>query len=222
MRRQQSVGRALELNPALGEAWVERALTADNAVQAEELFRKGLALAPNYGQGYAIFSDFLFGQYRKGEAIEMIDRALAIDPRAPGLHVRKAFLVMVTSSDVAAHDHLLEEALALKPQFQPALYALAVSRWEYAGRFADALLIAEKAIALDPESSDNRELAALIYLDVDDPVAAANVLADQAGGTGSKGRDRSVSGRHAACGAAQHRRSGEKRPCSAASRSPAR
>ena len=82
--------RALELNPALGEAWVERAWLARLAdpVKAEELYRKGLALAPSYGAGYAYFSGFLFSEYRKGEAIEMINRARQIDPLTPDLHLQ--------------------------------------------------------------------------------------------------------------------------------------
>ena len=84
MEVNKALDRALELNPALGEAWVERAwLTrrfTHDLVKAEELYRKGLALAPSYGAGYADFSGFLYSEYRKGEAIEMINRARQIDP----------------------------------------------------------------------------------------------------------------------------------------------
>ena len=174
----QALDRSLELNPALGEAWVERASLNTDPVKAEELYRKGLRLAPNYGVGYMRFSEFLFDRYRKGEAIEMIDRARQIDPLTPSLHLRKAFLLMVSRSDVAGHDRLLREALAINPQFHPALTQLAHSRHEYSGEFVDAIRIVEQSIALDPQSEFGRYLAVRIYLDVDDPGAALAVLRD--------------------------------------------
>jgi TolB-like protein len=167
--------RALELNPALGEAWIERASLARDPVKAEEWYRKGLALAPSYGAGYAEFSRFLFVEYRKGEAFEMIKRAREIDPLTPDLHLRQAFLFMVSSSDVAAHDRLVREALMISPGFHPALIRLAHSNYEYSGEFAEAIRLIERAIALDPDS-DGRGLAATVYLDLDDPVAAMAVL----------------------------------------------
>jgi TolB-like protein/Tfp pilus assembly protein PilF len=175
----KALDRALELNPALGEAWIERAwLTrrfAHDSAKAEELYRKGLALAPSYGIGYWDFSTFLFSEYRRGEAIEMINRARQIDPLTPDLHVQQAFMLMVSSSDVAAHDRLLREALVISPEFHPALVQLAHSNYEFSGEFAEAIRLVERAIALDP-AADGRTLAATVYLDVDDPAAATAVL----------------------------------------------
>lgn len=171
--------RALELNPALGEAWMERAWLArhiaHDPIKAEELYRKGLALAPSYAAGYADFSGFLFSEYSKGEAIEMINRARQLDPLTPDLYLRQAFMLMVGSSDVAAHDRLLREALVISPEYLPALIQLAHSNYEFSGEFAEAIRLVERAIALDP-AGDGRSLAATVYLDLDDPVAAVAVL----------------------------------------------
>jgi DNA-binding winged helix-turn-helix (wHTH) protein/TolB-like protein len=174
----KSLDRALELNPALGEAWIERALLSHGSrdvAKAEEFYRRGIALAPSYVPGYGYFADFLFGQYRKGEAIEMIERARQIDPLSPELHQSQAFLLMVSSSDVAGHDRLLREALAIDPEFRPALIQLATSNYEYSDEFAEAIRLLEQAIALDP-AGEGRSLAATVYLDLDDPVAAMAVL----------------------------------------------
>lgn len=175
---QRAFDRSLDLNPSLGEAWIERAGLSADPVEAEKLYRKGLRLAPNYGIGYMRFSEFLFGQYRKGEASEMIDRARLVDPQTPALHLRKAFMLMVTRSDVAGHDRLVREALAINPHLHPALIQLASSRHEYSGEFADAVRIIEQSIALDPQSALGRQIAARIYLDVDDPAAATSVMRD--------------------------------------------
>ena len=171
----QALDRALELNPALGAAWIDRASLAEDPVKAEEWYRKGLALAPSYGAGYAAFSRFLFGQHRKGEAIEMINRARQLDPLTPDLHLTQAFFVMVGRSDVAAHDRLVREALTINPGYEPALFQLALSKYEYSGQFAPALRLAEEAIS-QHSHSENRNLAASIYLDLDDPLAATALI----------------------------------------------
>ena len=170
-----ALDRALELNPALGEAWIERAALTRDPVKAERWYRKGLALAPSDVAGYAYFSQFLFVENRKGEAFEMIKRARQIDPLTPDLYLGEAFLLMVTHSDVAGHDRLMREALTIDPGFNPALIQLAQSNYEYSGEFAEAIRLIEQALARDPEGK-GADFAATLYLDVDDPVAAQAVL----------------------------------------------
>lgn len=167
-----AVERALELNPAMGEAWIERARRTRDVQEAEAQYRKGLAYSPNYGKGYSYYSDFLFVENRLGEAIETIERARAIDPLVPDLYLNQAFMEIVSRSDVAAHDRLVLQALEVNPEYQPALRQLAESRWEYSGEFADAARIIERAIALDPQSEDSRTIATHVYLDLGDPRSA--------------------------------------------------
>jgi TolB-like protein/DNA-binding winged helix-turn-helix (wHTH) protein/Tfp pilus assembly protein PilF len=173
-----AIERALELNPALGEAWIERARLTPDPVEAEELYRKGLGLTPNYADGYAHFANFLFGQSRVGEAIETVTRASEIDPLTPGLYQLHAFLLMVARSDIAGHDRLVREALAINPRLPSALRQLAQSRWEYSGEFADAAQLIEQAIAADPHWEPARRLARDIYLDLGDRAAAGAVIGD--------------------------------------------
>lgn len=168
----QALDRALELDPGLGEVWIERAGFESDAAKADELYRRGLQLAPNYGAGYLRYSQFLFDNYRKGEAVDMIDRARQIDPLTPSLHLRKAFLLMVTRSDVEGHDRLVREALEINPRLQPALMQLAWSRHEFSGAFADGIRLIEQSIAVDPRSEVGVSSAVRMYLDVDDPDAA--------------------------------------------------
>ena len=168
--------RALQLDPTLGEVWIERARLLQDKNRAEELYRKGLALSPNYGVGYMRYAELLMTQARGGEAIEMIDRARRIDPMTPHLHMRKAFMLFVQRSDVAGSEALLREALEINPDFQVALFALAESRHMWSGEFAEAVGLAERAIALDPDDDVARTSAATMYLDLDDPQAAEHVL----------------------------------------------
>jgi TolB-like protein/DNA-binding winged helix-turn-helix (wHTH) protein/Tfp pilus assembly protein PilF len=177
-RAAQAFDRALKLSPSLGEAWVERARLTRDPVKAEELYRNGLELAPNYGAGYVHYAGFLFREGRAGEAIETITRARRIDPLAPELHLLQAFFLLVTRSDVGGHDRLVREALEINPRLPRALRQLAYSRWELSGEFADAAQLIERAIAVEPYSPDIRLLARDIYLDLGDPVASAGVLGD--------------------------------------------
>ena len=166
------------MSPALGEAWIERARLADDPVKAEELYRKGLDLAPNYGAGYVHYAHFLLRESRTGEAIETITRASQIDPLTPELYQLHAFFLMVTRSDVAGHDHLLREALAINPGSPSTLGQLALSRWEYSGEFADAAQLIERSLVLDPQQLRSRTLARDIYLDLGEPAAATAALGD--------------------------------------------
>ena len=173
---EEALNRSLQLDPALGEAWIERARFTPDPSQAEQMFRKGLELAPSYGMGYMRYAEFLFDQYRKGEAIGTMDRARQIDPLNARLHMRQAHFVMVGRSDVAEHERLLREALSINPRMSIAVADLAHSRHEYTGDFAEAIRLMEQTIALDPQAAGNAEYAATMYLDVGDPEAAAALL----------------------------------------------
>lgn len=169
--------RALQLDSELGEAWIGRATCTRDPVLAEELFRAGLRLDPDNASGYGRFAQFLFYSRRRAEAIEILDRALQHLPRSPDLLQLKAFYVMVVRNDLAEHNELLRQALAINAHFYPALYQLAEYTYFFSGEFAESIRLIEQALAADPQADEARSLAAMMYLDVDDPVAANRVLA---------------------------------------------
>jgi len=168
--------RAIELNPALGPAWAQRARLTTDPVQAEEMYRRALRLAPSYDESYIRYSDFLFSQGRRGEALDLIDRARRIDPLSAALCWRKSQLVLVTRSDVAGMEKLLHEALALRPDFPTALRDLANAEYMWHGDFADAIRLMERAKVVDPQSYWADALVAELYLEVGDLPAALAVL----------------------------------------------
>lgn len=170
--------RAIELNPALGPAWAQRARLTPDPVQAEELYRRALQLAPSYDENYIRYSDFLFSQGRRGEALELIDRARRIDPLSPSLCWRKAQLLLATRSDVAGMEQLLHEALAIRPDFPTALRDLAMAKYMWHGDFAEAIRLMERAMAVDPDSHSTDGLTVALYLEVGDLPAAMDVLGD--------------------------------------------
>jgi tetratricopeptide (TPR) repeat protein len=147
-------------------------------VQAEELYRRALQLAPSYDENYIRYSDFLFSQGRRGEAMALIDRARRIDPLSPSLYWRKAQLLLAIRSDVAGMEQLLNEALAIKPDFPTALRELAMSKFMWHGDFAEAIRLMERAKVVDPDSRSTDGLAVALYLEVGDLPAALDVLGD--------------------------------------------
>lgn len=181
----QAFDRALELNPALGPAWAQRARLTADPVEAEQLYRRALQLAPSYDENYIRYSDFLFSRGRRGEALELIDRARRIDPLSASLCWRKAQLVLATRSDVAGMEQLLHEALALKPDFPTALRDLANAEYVWHGDFADAIRLMERAKVVDPDAHWADAVIAELYLEVDDLPAALAAL-DHAGPLSNK------------------------------------
>jgi DNA-binding winged helix-turn-helix (wHTH) protein/TolB-like protein len=167
-----ALDRALELNPALAEAWIQRALLVDDPAKAEKMFRYGMRLAPNYSVGAMFFSGFLSLHDRAGEAIDVIERARRYDPRSAMLLWLEANAVMQTRSDVAASENMLRQAVMLEPDFAPATETLAISRRLWGGQFAETIRLLERH--LDPDSGERAETA-IAYLDVDDLDAALRV-----------------------------------------------
>lgn len=171
-----AVDRALTLDPRLGEAVIQRATLTLDSTQAEALYREGLQLAPNYGEGHQRYAEFLFDDYRRGEALEWMDRALELDPLDPRRYMRDALYHFFTNSDVVAFDRLMTEALAIDPKIVSALFQLGTSKHVFSGEFAEGIKLLEQAIVLDPVSDELKIRVATLYLDVDDPAAALAVL----------------------------------------------
>jgi len=178
--------RALALDPLLGEAWVQRAnllLTASgdqDAVEAEKAYRKGLALAPNYGQGFEEFADFLALRRRLNDALIMIERARQVDPLLPRNHYLKAVLLDTSGKDSPEIESLYLQALKLNPTYHPALVRLG-ELYAWRGEYARGLMLTEKAVGIEPEAIWVRASTAANYLILGDVAAAQDVLGTEHG-----------------------------------------
>jgi DNA-binding winged helix-turn-helix (wHTH) protein/TolB-like protein len=171
-----ALDRAFALDPGMGEIFVERAGLTSDSEAADALYREGLKLAPSESAAHQRYAEFLFDEYRRGEALEEMDRAVLLDPLDPRLYQRDALFNFFVNSDVVAHDRLMAEALAINPKMASALYQLGTSKHVYSGQFAEGIRLLEQAIALDPDSDEWKIRVATFYLDVDDPAAALAIL----------------------------------------------
>jgi len=176
---------ALSLDPSLGQAWVQRATLRimqkqDTAVTDQE-FRKGLALAPNYGSGFIEFAEFQFSQGQVEESLRTIDRARQLDPLAPRTHYMKGLFLMISSGDIKEIKALMMQALNANPNYFPALTRLGQM---YAGeddRTADGIELMERALTIDPKATWIREALATEYLHLGEGAAAQDVLQAEGG-----------------------------------------
>jgi TolB-like protein/DNA-binding winged helix-turn-helix (wHTH) protein/Tfp pilus assembly protein PilF len=169
------IDKALALDPSLGEAYLVRAHWIDTQEQAEADYRKGLELDPSNGPGLTRFGEFLARlDGRLDEARAMLDRALLIDPLSARAYYIKVNLVETP----AEAEQMLLAALQIDPQFTSVLKHLALMR-SFQGKFAEGVMLAERAIAADPANqwSRQRQTAYGRYIELGDLAAARDVVA---------------------------------------------
>jgi tetratricopeptide (TPR) repeat protein len=178
------IDKALELDPLLGEAWVTRAQLDYDQAQAEEFLRRGLELNPNYARGWELLADTVAQQPgRAQEALELIDRARALDPLLPRSDHVKAFILAEQFGDFEGAEALWWKVLSVDPNFRSALFGLG-SLNVYTGDYAEAVALYERALAIDPQADFVRSMLLTLYLGLGD-LAAAQAIdppSDKAGG----------------------------------------
>jgi TolB-like protein/DNA-binding winged helix-turn-helix (wHTH) protein/Tfp pilus assembly protein PilF len=179
-RARPHIERALELDPENGEAMVARGVLAARAREdqrAEVDMRRGLALSPNFVQGYEHLAEFLFYQSRRAEeAYGLLDRARQLDPLAPRApYLRARFAIHALRTDEA--ERLLLETLRADPNFYPALMRLGQIYWNARGELARAIRYGEQALALEPRADWARRYLVHFYVDLGMPAAARDVIA---------------------------------------------
>ena len=98
--------RALELDPGLSDAWVVKGLIhreLGEYEEAEAAYQKAIELNPNSDGAYINYSIYLF--YNKDEealALEMVDRAILLNPEDPNLFIHKAEILEQMGRDSEA------------------------------------------------------------------------------------------------------------------------
>ena len=163
--------RALELNPALGEAWIYKARFIADPAEADRMFRHGLQLKPNDSVGSMFYFQFLMEHGRAGEAIDIIDRARRLDPMSPMLLWLQADALVIGRSDVAGSDRLLRQALDMEGGSTWPAGSLAWSLQTFHGQFAEGMRLIQRL----PDQAGMRARMAMLYLDMDDVEAADRV-----------------------------------------------
>ena len=175
----QLLDTAIELEPANGEAYVERGWTKAfyDIAAADADFRRGLELAPNSARGYEGLAAVLFQSVaRRREALAMVEKARQLDPLEPRLDVIKATYLGYGPGDAEQATAILQQVLERDPLYVPALVRLAEFRWSLQGRNAETIQLAEQAVKLDPGNAQAWHHIGVGYLDAEDPVSAESAF----------------------------------------------
>jgi TolB-like protein/DNA-binding winged helix-turn-helix (wHTH) protein/Tfp pilus assembly protein PilF len=178
------LARALQLDDRLGEAYILRARIKDmkgDDAGAEADFRKGLVLSPNYGVGHEQYAELLDRQERIEQAHTEFDEAIRVDPLTPRNYYAKGLMYLFSQKAGVfgqQAEALFLQTLQVAPDFHPALLRLGNIRW-HQQRLAEAVQLAERAIAIDPRARWMRWYLAEFYLELDDVDGARSVLAEQ-------------------------------------------
>jgi TolB-like protein len=149
--REPLIEKALSLNEGLGEAYIAKAITADNDdhTKTEALFKKGIALAPGYATGHQWYGDFLNLQGRAEEALVQVGEAARLDPLSGIIKVNLGDKLM----DLGRFDEAraqYEFVIRIEPDFPPAYFALGDFDWRVNGRLDNAIVRLRQAANLDP------------------------------------------------------------------------
>jgi eukaryotic-like serine/threonine-protein kinase len=181
-----AVQKALDLDPALGEAYTSRGwikyIFAWDWAGAESDFRQALALSPGYATGHHWLADFLTAMGRFDEAGAEIRRARELDP-----------LSGIINRDVAWPHYFarrydeaiaqLHTVLQMDSNFSPA-YSLLGRAYEQKGEHDKAVAALQKAVTLSQENPATRLMLAHAYAVAGKPDEARGTLQELHGQSG--------------------------------------
>lgn len=165
-RARAHVARALELDPADGRAWLQRAYLASfsEPAAAEADFRKGLELSPSEAEGWEGLATLTYRDpSRSAETLAQIERARRLDPLDPRYDVIKAVFMLYRRGDAAAAERLLRAVLARAPRYVPALTRLGETLWCCSSDLVGGIRYLEQALAEDPQSEWTRRALIQAY-----------------------------------------------------------
>jgi TolB-like protein/Flp pilus assembly protein TadD len=135
--------------------------TSEALAEAETFFRKAIDLDPKFALAWVGLADTLDLQIQYSGAPRAATLASAEDAVAKALELDPNLAEAWASSAAIATDRwqfdraepMFHRAIELSPNYAPAYHWLAVMVGGYLGRYDEALVPAEKAVALDPLSA---------------------------------------------------------------------
>lgn len=160
-----AANRAIALDPDLGEAYASLG-AIHNEYRTEEdpeqLFQRGLELSPNYSTAHQWYGEYLESKGQYEMARVHLQRAVELDPLSPIINVQLANNLSRLGEFAEAEERLLK-AIKIDPGFSGAYQGLAQLYFNDLGRFADGVMAAEKAAALDPTAVIKAAMLADLY-----------------------------------------------------------
>jgi TolB-like protein/Flp pilus assembly protein TadD len=172
------ISKALELDANLAEAWASKggiAWSRGQDDQAEKLIRKAIDLNPNYATAHHWLSQLIESNGSLEEALVHSERAAELDPMSAITQVNVGgSLELAGRFDRAAARY--GRAVDVDPTSPVAMASLALLNAYARNRFAEAVLLQNRAVALDSDSPRNAGELALLWLDIGDQTRAMGLI----------------------------------------------
>jgi len=178
-RWQESITKALTLDPRSGEAHASLALLRalqDRPAEAEQLAVKAIELSPNYSAAYHLYANLLGGQGKDEESIIQFRKAFALDPNAPLLTKDFAAQLFALGRVEEAEVRLID-GIRRNPGFSQ-LYRELYLQMIPAGRSSDALRALHAWLVVLPGNQMIREWICFALIHLGDDVAAEKCIAN--------------------------------------------
>jgi len=138
-------------------------LLGENAHAINSLY-KATEAAPDNAGYLDLFAQALIENGNTTRPMELLQRAIQLDPELPGPYLRLAILEM-EKLDFKAAVPLLEKAIQLKPG-DPLAYAHMVIALRYTDRHEEALKYAQKLLRLVPNNPANHEIMGRVLIEL--------------------------------------------------------
>ncbi|GMR17445.1 MAG: hypothetical protein BMS9Abin32_551 [Gammaproteobacteria bacterium] len=181
---QAEIDRALELDPELADAYAIQGLLMQHVweknrqgnenVQAENAFRRALAINPNHASALMWFASLRDSEERLDEAIELYQRAMKLDPLG---RIPYSNLPMIYAKQ-GRHDEALKlwaNAIGIHPEW-PTIYQYIAGHLMGMGRFDEAFAWNREAnqLTTDPFIGGNIDIG--VYYEFGDLEKAKALL----------------------------------------------
>jgi TolB-like protein/Tfp pilus assembly protein PilF len=179
-RAKDAATRAIAAAPDLPDAWTSMAygtmLYEWDWVAAESLFRRAIAVNPNYPVAHHWYADYLAGRGRLDESLRHMELAQKLDPLAliTGVELGWVYYLMHRSQEAETQ---VRQVLALDPNYAHAFFILGMIQLQQ-GRPRDAIISLEKALELGGFNGHVAAGLAAAYAAGGDRPAAEEILRD--------------------------------------------
>lgn len=157
-----------KINPDMPEAMSSAgtiAIYRGDAQTGERLLRQALSLRPNYVPAMHVLADYLPGIGKPDEAIQMIDRAIALDPLSSVLYGKRAAILEDMGRFESARSSYLK-SMEIDPDSPNGPAGLANLDAYVFRKLDSGLTEARKAAELDPGNPLYLRLLTVIYQDI--------------------------------------------------------
>jgi TolB-like protein/Tfp pilus assembly protein PilF len=153
-KAEAAVERAMETDPTLAEAHTSRAMLYHNQwrwAEAEEEFRKSIALNPNYPTTHHWFSVYFRAKRMFAEGLAETKLAQALDPLSPAIGINIAMMYLL-ADDAESAEREWKRSIDIDPNFAPS-YSNLGALYTKQKRYEEAIAACQHAVELSGRTS---------------------------------------------------------------------